>query len=110
VNEPATADVVDANKQPVTDHFVAIYGYEVDERGTVTALLAKDNAISGTGEVRFNVHPDGSITKPAEKRPAGEGYMEQEYQLSEVRFHTSLPYTGDLEPKNDAKQIMYWPH
>ena len=109
VNEPKTAGSVDPKKQPVTDHFVAIYGYETDAKGNVTALFAKDNAVAGTSEVTFIVNVDGSITKPAEKRPAGESYIQQEYQLSEVRFHSSLPYTGDLKPTNNANKVMYWP-
>jgi hypothetical protein len=73
------------------------------------SLDAKDNAVAKTAEIRFFVKPDGSITKPKEKRPQGEEYMNQEYQLSEVRFSSALPYTGDLKPTNDAKKIMYWP-
>ncbi len=109
VNEPSTAGAVDTKKQPVTDHFVAIYGYETDIRGNITALFAKDNAVSGTAEVKFIVNLNGSITKPVEERPEGESYINQEYQLSEVRFNTSLPYTGDLKPTNDDKKVMYWP-
>jgi hypothetical protein len=107
VNEPGHSSVVDAKRQPVTDHFVAIYGYETDAQGQVTALLARDNAVSGTAAVRFEVKADGSITKPAEPKRA-EDYLRQEYQLSEVRFHTSLPYGGDLAPTNDAGQSMAW--
>ncbi|WP_280151370.1 hypothetical protein [Piscinibacter sp. XHJ-5] len=107
VNEPSTASVVDAKKQPVTDHFVAIHGYEMDAQGKVTALLAKDNAVAGTAEVRFEVGADGSITKPAEPKRKEE-YLRQEYQMSEVRFHTSLPYAGSIEPLNDAGKRMVW--
>jgi len=107
VNEPATSSVVDARRQPVTDHFVAVYGYETDAQGKVTALLAKDNAVAGTAEVRFEVLADGSITKPAEPRRADQ-YLQQEYQMSEVRFHTSVPYTGSSEPTNDAGKRMVW--
>jgi hypothetical protein len=107
VNEPGTASVVDAKKQPVTDHFVAVYGYEMDSQGKVVALLAKDNAVSGTAEVRFEVHADGSIGKPAEPKRAEE-YLRQEYQLSEVRFSSAMPYTGTLSPTNDANQRMAW--
>ena len=110
VNEPGHGGAVNVDTQPVTDHFVAIYGYEADIHGNITALLAKDNATNKISEVRFTVNTDGSITKPKEKRPAGQEYLQQEYQLSEVRFNTSLPYKGDLKPKNDAKQIMYWPN
>jgi RHS repeat-associated protein len=110
VNEPGHGGQVDAVKQPVTDHYVAIYGYEADLQGNITALFARDNAVAGTTDVRFTVNATtGEITKPVEKRPKGEEYLNQEYQLSEVRFNTALPYTGDLKPENDAKQIMYWP-
>jgi hypothetical protein len=107
VNEPATSSVVDARRQPVTDHFVAVYGYEADAQGRITALLAKDNAVAGTAEVRFEVRTDGSITKPAEPGRPDE-YLRQEYQMSEVRFHTSAPYAGSSEPTNDAGQRMVW--
>lgn len=107
VNEPANASVVDKQRQPVTDHFVAIHGYETDAQGKITALLAMDNAVAGTAEVRLAVHPDGSIGKPAEPDRA-EAYLRQEYQLSEVRFHTSLPHTGADAPTNDAGQKMVW--
>src|SRR5207253_1534212 len=100
VNEPAERDVVDATTQPVTDHFVDIYGYETDETGRITSLFAKDNAIPRTAEVRFEVAADGSITKP--KEPGRPSILPHEYQLSEVRFHTGFEYTGDLRPKNDA--------
>jgi len=109
INEPGQNSVVDAKKQPVTDHFVAIYGYQTDATGTVVGLLAKDNAVAGTAEVTFVVKPDGSITKPAEKRPAGQEYLRQEYQLSEIRFSSAFPYTGSLLPTNDAGAVMYWP-
>ncbi|MCC7525908.1 MAG: VCBS repeat-containing protein, partial [Chitinophagaceae bacterium] len=110
VNEPGHSGVVNNDTQPVTDHFVALYGYETDIHGKVIALLAKDNATNKISEVRFIVNADGSITKPKEERPSGQEYLEQEYQLSEVRFNSSLPYKGDLTPKNDAKKIMYWPN
>ena len=109
VNEPGTAAVVDRTRQPVTDHFVAIYGYETDIFGHFIGLLARDNAVSGTAEVRFVVGSEGSITKPTENRPKGQEYLAQEYQLSEVRFHSSLRYTGDLMPRDDAGNLMYWP-
>jgi len=107
VNEPSQPGVVDAKTQPVTDHFVAVYGYETDAQGHVTALLAKDNAVAGTADVRFEVKADGSISKPAEPTRK-EDYLRQEYQLSEVRFHTSMPYGGALAPTNDAGQSMAW--
>ena len=107
VNEPATAGVVNPRSQPVTDHFLAVYGYEMDAAGKVTALLAKDNAVAGTAEVRFEVGADGSITKPAEPKRREE-YLRQEYQMSEVRFHDSMKYTGPLAPTNDAGQRMVW--
>lgn len=110
VNEPANPRVVHPVKQPVTDHFVDIYGYETDIYGNTTRLYAKDNAVEGSPEITFIVNADGSITKPAENRPAAQDYINQVYQLSEVRFNSSLPYTGELKPTNDAKQIMYWPH
>lgn len=110
VNEPGHNSVVNADSQPVTDHFVAIYGYETDSHGKIIALLAKDNATTKVSEIRFIVKDDGSIIKPKEKRPAGEEYLQQEYQLSEVRFNSTLPYKGDLKPKNDAGQIMFWPN
>jgi hypothetical protein len=46
----------------------------MDAQGKVTALLAKDNAVSGTAEVRFEVHADGSIGKAAEPK-RGEEYL-----------------------------------
>jgi len=99
--------VVDPKKQPVTEHFVAVYGYETDAQGNVTALLAKDNAVAGTADVRFEVKADGSISKPPEPTRK-EDYLRQEYQLSEVRFHTSMPYGGALAPTNDVGQSMAW--
>ena len=107
VNEPASSSVVDPRRQPVTDHFVAVHGYEMDAQGNVTALLAKDNAVAGTAEVRFEIRADGSITKPAEPARAEE-YLRQEYQMSEVRFHSSLPHTGTSAPTNDAGKKMVW--
>jgi hypothetical protein len=107
VNEPGTSSVVDAKRQPVTDHFVAVYGYEMDAQGKVTALLAKDNAVSGTAEVRFEVHADGSIGKAAEPK-RGEEYLRQEYQMSEVRFNSAMPYAGSLAPTTDAGKRMIW--
>ncbi|NML16133.1 hypothetical protein [Azohydromonas caseinilytica] len=107
VNEPSNGTVVNPHSQPVTDHFVAVYGYEMDAAGKVTALLAKDNAVAGTAEVRFEVGADGAITKPAEPKRREE-YLRQEYQMSEVRFHDSLKYTGALLPTNDAGQRMFW--
>jgi RHS repeat-associated protein len=110
ISEPGHGHVVDPKVQPVTDHFVDIYGYETDSTGRIVALFAKDNAISAVGEVRFTVAPDGSISKPAEpKRPEGESYLRQEYQLSEVRFHTGFEYTGAERPTNDAGTVMFWP-
>jgi hypothetical protein len=66
VNEPGQGHVVDAKKQPVTDHFVAISGYETDSSGRITALLARDNATSKATDIRFEVRADGSIVKPAD--------------------------------------------
>jgi RHS repeat-associated protein len=108
ISEPAHKGVVDAQSQPVTDHFVDIYGYETDETGRITALFAKDNAVGGTAEVRFDVAADGSITKPAD--PKRKDYIAAEYQLSEVRFHTGFEYKDALRPKNDAKELMVWPN
>jgi len=111
VSEPGHGHVVDPKKQPVTDHFVDIYGYETDATGRITALFAIDNAIHDTAEIRFEVDPKtGAITKPREpKRPEGQAYLRQEYQLSEVRFHTGFDYTGAERPKNDAGKVMFWP-
>ena len=111
VSEPGHNHVVDPKKQPVTDHFVDIYGYETDSTGRITALFAIDNAIHDTAEVRFEVDPrTGAITKPEEpKRPDKESYLRQEYQLSEVRFHTGFDYTGPDRPKNNAGDVMFWP-
>ena len=107
VNEPANPHVVDPIKQPVTDHFVAVYGYETDSTGRITALFAKDNAVGGTAEVKFDVAANGAIGKPEEpKRPS---VLAEEYQLSEVRFHTGFEYTGDLRPLTDLKELMFWP-
>ncbi len=108
ISEPDDAGQVDATTQPVTDHFVDIYGYETDETGRITALFAKDNAISYTAEVRFEVAADGSITKPAE--PKRKDYLKSEYQLSEVRFHEGFEYTGALRPTDDAGKGMFWPN
>ncbi len=108
VSEPAHSGQVDKDKQPVTDHFVDIYGYETDEGGRITGLFARDNAVGGTAEVRFNIAADGSITKPAD--PTRKDYIAAEYQLSEVRFHSGFEYTGALRPKNDADKSMVWPN
>jgi hypothetical protein len=110
VSEPGHGRVIDARRQPVTDHFLDIYGYETDSTGRIVAVLGKDNAIAEVGEVRFVVGPDGSITKPAEPgRPDEEEYLRQEYQLSEVRFHSGHEYTGPRRPTNDADRVMFWP-
>ena len=107
VSEPASSDVVHAKKQPVTDHFVAINGYETGADGKIVGLYAKDNAVSNTAEIRFVVGADGSITKPKDTKR--DDYIRMEYQLSEVRFHTGFEYAGDLRPTNDADKSMVWP-
>jgi len=117
VSEPTSGKVVAgprmengkeiAGKQPVTDHYVAINGYETDASGKIVALYARDNAVSKTEEVRFEVGADGSITKPKDAKR--DDYIGMEYQLSEVRFHTGFEYAGDLRPTNDADKGMVWP-
>jgi hypothetical protein len=107
VSEPAHSGVVDPKKQPVSDHFVAINGYETDADGKITRLYAKDNAVQNTAEIRFEVGADGSITKPKDTKR--DDYIAMEYQLSEVRFHTGFEYAGDLRPTNDAGKGMVWP-
>jgi hypothetical protein len=67
--------------QPVTNHFVAVYGYETDANGKIVGLYAKDNTVGGTADIGA----DGSITKPAD--PSRNDYIKYEYQLSEVKFH-----------------------
>ena len=51
VSEPANSRVVDPIKQPVTDHFVSVYGYETDAAGKIVGLYAKDNAAADTPEI-----------------------------------------------------------
>jgi hypothetical protein len=119
VSEPASSEIVDGPKivngkekpgtQPVTNHYVAVYGYETDAKGKITGLYAKDNAVPGAPDISFKVGADGSITKPEDPR-APSKYMKQEYQLSEVKFHEGFEYKGQLQPKNDDGNIMYWPH
>ncbi len=106
VSEPANSSVVDATRQPVTDHFVAVYGYETDANGKIVGLYAKDNAVSKTAEIHFVVDADGSITKP--KDTSRKDYIRTEYQVSEVRFHKGFEYTGNLRPTNDAGENMVW--
>jgi hypothetical protein len=105
-NLPGVSKVIDKVRQPVTDHFVAIYGYETDSKGKVTGLLAKDNATNPPTDIRFEVRDDGSIVKPTGGKTGSVADME--YQLSEVRFHTSMPYEGKLRPTNDAHTGMVW--
>jgi hypothetical protein len=107
VSEPASSSVVDKTKQPVTDHFVAVYGYETDVDGKIVGLYAKDNAVGGTAEIHFVVGADGSITKPKQTKAASD-YLKMEYQVSEVRFHKGFEYTGVLRPTNDAGKNMVW--
>lgn len=107
VSEPAHSGVVDPIKQPVTDHFVDINGYETGPDGKILGLYARDNAVGNTAEIYFKVGADGSITKP--KDTSRNDYIKFEYQLSEVRFHTGFEYTGDLRPTNDAGKGMVWP-
>lgn len=118
VSEPASGKIVDGPKmvngkekagtQPVTNHFVAVYGYETDAKGKITGLYAKDNAVPGAPDIFFKVGADGSITKPEDPKAPSE-YMKQEYQLSEVKFHAGFEYKGTLRPKNDDGNIMFWP-
>src|SRR5262249_55778371 len=114
VNEPSavpgTDSRIDYEHQPVSEHFLALYGYETDIYGNFTRLFGQDNAAEAAAEVVFYVKADGSIAKPAERRPVREAYIEREYQLSEVRFHPTLRYTGELLPVNDEGKIMYWPN
>lgn len=118
VSEPGSNKIVDGPKivdgkekagtQPVTNHFVAVHGYETDAKGKITGLYAKDNAVPGAPDIFFKVGADGSITKPEDPKAPSE-YMKQEYQLSEVKFHAGFEYKGALRPKNDAGDIMFWP-
>ena len=118
VSEPASNEIVNgprmengkekAGTQPVTNHFVAVYGYETDAKGKITGLYAKDNAVPGAPDIFFKVGADGSITKPEDPK-APSDYMKEEYQLSEVKFHEGFEYKGQLRPKNDAGDIMFWP-
>jgi len=118
VSEPASSAIVNgprmengkekAGTQPVTNHFVAVYGYETDAKGKITGLYAKDNAVPGAPDIFFKVGADGSITKPEDPK-APSDYMKEEYQLSEVKFHEGFEYKGQLRPKNDAGDIMFWP-
>ena len=108
ISEPDSSSVVDPKTQPVTDHFVAINGYETDAKGKIVGLYAKDNAVGGAPEIHFVVGADGSITKPKDPR-APSDYMKAEYQLSEVRFHEGFGYTGNLRPTDAAGKGMVWP-
>jgi hypothetical protein len=119
VSEPASSEIVDGpkiengkekpGKQPVTNHYVAVYGYETDAKGKIVGLYAKDNAVPGAPDIFFKVGADGSITKPEDPQ-APSKYMKQEYQLSEVKFHEGFEYKGELRPKNDDGNVMFWPH
>jgi hypothetical protein len=113
VSEPANSTIVDGptkdkpqGKQPVTDHFVAVYGYETDASGKIVGLYAKDNAVGGTADIHFVVGADGSITKA--KDTSRTDYLKNEYQLSEVKFHKGFEYTGKLQPTNDDGKNMVW--
>ncbi|HUL65216.1 MAG TPA: hypothetical protein VLW55_11430 [Burkholderiaceae bacterium] len=108
VNVPAIPYVIDPVHQPVTDHFVDICGYETDNDGKVTALFARDNALPHAPTIRMEVNADGSIVKPGSVDEKTEHVADMEYQLSEVRFHTSMPYTGGLRPLDDARDGMTW--
>jgi hypothetical protein len=90
--------------QPVTNHFVAVYGYETDANGKIVGLYAKDNAVGGTADIHFVLGADGSITKPAD--PSRNDYIKYEYQLSEVKFHQGFDYKGKLQPTNDDGKKM----
>jgi len=107
-NLPAITYTIDDKKQPVTDHFMDIYGYEADKNGKITAILAKDNAVGGAPTIRFEVNADGSIAKGGSVDPKKLDVPAMKYELSEVRFHTSMPYKGDLRPMDDAKNGMVW--
>jgi hypothetical protein len=118
VSEPASSEIVDGPKivngkekpgtQPVTNHYVAVYGYETDAKGKIVGLYAKDNAVGGAADIYLKVGADGSITKPAD--PSRHDYLKNEYQLSEVKFHEGFEYKGEIQPKNDDGDIMFWPH
>ncbi len=108
ISEPDSSSVVDPKTQPVTDHFVAVNGYETDANGKIVGLYARDNAVGGAPEIHFVVGADGSITKPKDPR-APSDYMKAEYQLSEVRFHEGFGYGGNLRPTDDAGKSMVWP-
>ena len=109
VSEPASApsEHIDTKTQPVTDHFVAISGYETGKDGKIVGLYAKDNGVSPAEEIHLKVSADGSITKP--KETGRRGILANEYQLSEVRFHKGFEYTGNLRPTNDVGKGMVWP-
>jgi hypothetical protein len=117
VSEPASSEIVDGPKiengkekpgtQPVTNHYVAVYGYETDAKGKIVGLYAKDNAVPGAPDIFFQVGADGSITKPEDPQ-APSKYMKQEYQLSEVKFHQGFEYKGKLQPTNDDGKNMVW--
>lgn len=107
-NIPAITYAVDKKSQPVTDHFIDVYGYEADSKGKVTAILARDNAVAGAPAIRMEVGADGSITKAGSVDPKTKNVAEMKYQLSEVRFHTSMPYTGGVRPMNDEQKGMVW--
>ena len=80
VSEPASSEIVDGPKiengkekpgtQPVTNHYVAINGYETDANGKIVGLYAKDNAVADAAEIYFKVGADGSITKLKDPRAA----------------------------------------
>jgi hypothetical protein len=85
----------------VTNHFVAVCGYETDANGKIVGFYAKDNAVGGTADIHFVLGADGSITKPAD--PSRNDYTKYEYQLSEVKFHQGFDYKGKLQPTNDGR-------
>ena len=91
----------------MTNHYVAVYGYETDAKGKIVGLYAKDNAVAGAPDIYFKVGADGSITKPEDPQ-APSKYMKQEYQLSEVKFHQGFQYKGKLQPTNDDGKNMVW--
>ena len=89
----------------MTNHFVAVYGYETDANGKIVGLYARQRC-RGDCHIHFVVGADGSITKPAD--PSCDDYLQYEYQLSEVRFHDGFDYKGELRPTNDDGEAMVY--
>jgi hypothetical protein len=84
--------------QPVTNHFVAVYGYETDANGKIVGLYAKDNAVGGTADIGA----DGSITKPADRA----AMITSSMSTSSPKLSSTRGLTTKASSSRDGKKMM----